>query len=1677
MSHYGMSNQKTTAGNFAAKAAYFEKKLRELKALQEKRINLGMSRDAASEALAAEIAEVEAEIAKIRSQVEGGHGTGPDDYYHKSGNDTLASGIVGPLTAKLGLGEHPQNGDYLALFRGINPRTREAFLDEKRQKAIDRAIQEAESKKANPSSKMQLDAGDLERLEKEGKENAAKDPVLGFSSCVSLQKSVSIYWAQADDQTRRVIQECMMGAVNDAIEQEHRTGRIRGREGAQGAESVTGECVTLTYAHCTARRAPGQDFPDPQLHVHLERPNFVRTIDGKFLTLDAGWLYKSQKEFGAVFDVAFYQRLQEHLPELASAMVVDWSGHGLRLNEASVSKELVAEFSKRSEQIQAEKKTMATSGQAAAQAIAVRSRDAKDIELGDSLDAHWREAIPTIKLKASTAADLKAPSLAELQRMVFRGSTVIDEFAIDSAAAHLTIGKGGLDQIAATKSEIFKQLGLIEIPQEPDENGRTPPRRFTTKELITLEADCLKAVYSGLNDPRWDVDHALVDRVIDAYEREVQANQKPGEKPFKLTQEQRQAAYDLTGPGQYTYLKGAAGVGKSATLAPTIRVYAEAFKAQGRRVIGVAPANKQATELAKSTGIQAQTVHSLLIKHQNALAAQQAGQRYKQQDLIGRGDIVICDEAGMLDTYQMHNLVVACHQAGARLICVGDRNQHDAVETAALFGLLHNAVGDRCAKIETIARQVEQFKPTAQALYEGKVGDAIRHMQRDEQLKVFADGVNEADELVGDVFADMKSGLPGKDGVVRELAWSQILVLADTNEQVRALNDKVRDARFARGELRVEGSVSIETEVLPGERFTIQVAIGDRLLLRKTAKDADKEPIYNGDLGTVQVIERVTREVDGEQIEDILFTIARDDGKTVKIHASEYESLQYGYAMTGHKAQGMTVMQSYYLPSSYASLQAWYVTYTRGIHGCKTYLSESNWLAFKKSTAEYVYKDNALDLMPQVREAIRASVHTGQPLKLTPQKLSVLDRLQDVSPLFQFPGQAKSQPQKPEQSVTILPPVQSEIEHAKAFGAAIVDLRADEQTWPADARRVAVVAAENPTSGVEVAPWTNPGSAVPPEQRRDLCETLKAMKPAIFTTKLKFIKPEPQEARYVRIDPARSAPFASLGKYPRVDGRPVAAGDGVSRSEPRTESGSQPVAGSLGRFDRAANADAATTDLDSFARPLGDFERPDRGASSNNLLPLSSCGLAAAPGRRREGVLLGNPHADRRTAGGVRREIPQAQGVKTMRFDKAADAREVAAMKIDVDLTEYATHLGMEYDKQASYKGHAVFRHGAGKYDIYQAADDNWIWHDRHAGKSGDIFKLYQEVKGGTFAQAKDDVRAFQGGALPSLGKSSEDQARIDREREEKRQQKERERLETIASSTKDHYRAFGFMGRRDIYLSQERCISPEVLAETRWRTSKHGSAVFPHIDAEGKFCGYEYRGAQMIDGELRQFKGFTTDTEKGIYLANPHCASPTEIRFSEGGVDVLSAYQLATPEERQRILFVGTTGEPGPKTEAAIAALAERHNISRFSLAYDRDQGGDNLTAKRAARLAERFPDAQIEDVRERMGLQLGEDPNQLVQRLNALQSGHQLQGATSLQVETNEVGRASAGNDAPAAQGREPVQATKDEPVHISIPANDAHLFQGTTSETFEITQAVTEQPEQSTDYETETRPRGRK
>lgn len=1634
MSHYGIANVKTTAGNFAEKAAYFEKKAAELTALQEKKLALAVKGEIAADVMAEEIRRIDAEIARVVGSIEqGDQGTGREDYYHKSGNDTIGSSIEGPLKDYLRVGDKPLDGDYLALFRGINPRTGESFLNETRVKQIEKSIQDAEGHKHNKEPvNQQDDRASIAEANAEG--NKRNEQILGFSSCVSLQKSISIYWAQASDEERKLIEQAFMDSVRDAINHEHEQGYVGGRIGAQGGEFVRGDSVALTYLHCTARRAQGEEWPDPQLHVHIERPNFVRLPDGTFQTLDAGKLYARQREFGAVVDVALYERLRERMPELAKSMVVDWAGHGLRLNDRCVSREEVEANSKRSKQIDSETQELAQDGAGARQAVAVRGRETKNVDLSEGVDQHWRESIGEIQLQPSTTEELQAPTLLEVQQMLFRGESVVEDVAIDRVAAQLSIGQGGLSRIPEIRDQVIKQLGLIEIPRALDEKGKPArgPARYTTEEMIRIESDCLKAVYAGLDNPRWKLEREKVDTVIDRYQDEKRAGQKPGEKPFTLTDEQRQAAYVLTGAGQFTFLKGAAGVGKSATLAPVFRAYQEAFAPQGTRIIGVAPQNKQATELQKSTGIQSQTVHSLLLKHQGALERLAEGKLVKETDLIQPGDIIVCDEAGTLDTFTMHALVQACHERQARLICAGDRNQHGAVATAALFGLMHDAVGDRIAVIETISRQILEYRPTAQALYQGKAKEALTLMEEKDQLRIFRSHVIEADQLVAEALADMKKGLPNREGVIAELGWPDVLILADTNEQVRALNEKVRDARFAAGELSDDPAqrVRVETEVLSGQRFELDIVIGDRLLLRKNAKDAESKPVYNGDLGTVLGFRSITREIDGEQHPDIELTVARDDGKTVRILAGEYRALQHGYAMTSTKSQGMTVAQAYYLPSEMTSLQAFYVSYTRGVHGAKTYVNETTWKGFAKSVDEYRYKSNALDLMPTHREAIRSTAINGQILPLKPQELSVADRLSGVSPLFQFPGREPEPPREP-QKIVVIEPAENEIRMAKAYGRGIVDLREDGQQWPHDKAGVAVITAENPpipaeqdTSIHRPGPITLP----PLEDRPSIVETLQSIRPATSRPHLKLVKPEPMEGTR-NDDDRRPAAAAAPGIEQRDHaGRDPARGPAAAAGRDDQQRAAGEPARPAAVFGKRHLRLVVDNDRDQRAEPGQHFQHrigaekldpfaAGRSRAPHNLRLVRSGDLAAAGERGAEGVLPADVQVHGGSTGKLRRTadragndaaVTPARGRKAMPTDKSTMEGETQRIAAQVDLAVFARSLGyrdayvweknskgnriretttrkadVELSKNDREKGGAILEKGGFEIFIRFDSDaksgkaDRPMWWNRDSGEWGDAFALYQrEHPGSRFRDAKAAVNRF--------ARSPENLEAVQHlPSQADRQRKAEQRPEDLRRATDKARRDLGLMGRHDRYLEAERGITPEVLAEARWKSNRYGSAVFPHHNAHGEVCGYEYRGVQRTGDDEKQFKGFSKGTQKGVYVANPQCREPRAICFSEGGVDTLSVYQLTAPDDRQHIKFLGTAGEPGPNTQEAVAAVIEKYGTRRFLLAYDNDQGGDKLTGDRRAWLLERYPEAQIEDIREQLGMQRGEDPNQVVLRL----------------------------------------------------------------------------------------------
>lgn len=340
-----------------------------------------------------------------------------------------------------------------------------------------------------------------------------------------------------------------------------------------------------------------------------------------------------------------------------------------------------------------------------------------------------------------------------------------------------------------------------------------------------------------------------------------------------------------------------------------------------------------------------------------------------------------------------------------------------------------------------------------------------------------------------------------------------------------------------------------------------------------------------------------------------------------------------------------------------------------------------------------------------------------------------------------------------------------------------------------------------------------------------------------------------------------------------------------------------------------------------------------------------------------------------------------------MATDKTTMEGETQRIAASVDLVAFARSLGYEANTEKTLEkltsadikaGGAIMDKGGFEIIVrVESGGDRQMWWNRDSGQWGDAFALYQREYPGTgFRDAKTAVNRFAG--------SPENLEAVQRlPSKEDRQRQAEQRPEDLRRATEKARRDLGLMGRRDRYLEAERGIIPEVLVETRWKSNRYGSAVFPHHDAHGEVCGYEYRGVQRTGDDEKQFKGFSKDTQKGVYVANPQCREPKAVCFSEGGVDTLSVYQLTASEDRQRIKFLGTAGEPGPNTQEAVAAVIEKYGTRKFLLAYDNDQGGDKLTADRRAWLLERYPDAQIEDVREQLGMQRGEDPNQVVLRL----------------------------------------------------------------------------------------------
>ena len=295
---------------------------------------------------------------------------------------------------------------------------------------------------------------------------------------------------------------------------------------------------------------------------------------------------------------------------------------------------------------------------------------------------------------------------------------------------------------------------------------------------------------------------------------------------------------------------------------------------------GAALAGKAADELQAGSGIESRTLASLEFAWKNG------------KDKLTSRDVLVIDEAGMIGSRQLGRVLKAAEQAGAKVVLLGDDKQLAAIEAGAAFRGVVQHVG--AAEITEVRRQKEAWARAAgQELARGSVADGLAAYAERGHVQIHGSRDAAREALAASYVGDKGKG-------------SQI-ILAHSNADVQALNQAVRDARKERGELA--GSARFVTE-----RGGREFAAGDRIVFLKNDRDLG---VKNGTLGTV------------ERAEDGSLAVRLDSGEARQVQASQYAAVDHGYAVTIHKAQGVTVDRAYLLATPGMDRSLAYVGMTR----------------------------------------------------------------------------------------------------------------------------------------------------------------------------------------------------------------------------------------------------------------------------------------------------------------------------------------------------------------------------------------------------------------------------------------------------------------------------------------------------------------------------------------------------------------------------------------------------------------------------------------------------------------------------------------------------------------------------------------------------------------------------
>ena len=766
-----------------------------------------------------------------------------------------------------------------------------------------------------------------------------------------VPKTLSEVMAENPGEFGDAIEKVCVAAKDKAMELAESLALVRVRKGGAQDDRPTGNLLYLSVIHRDARPV-GSNVPDPYWHSH----NFIfnMTWDPVEKCLKAVQLHDIVKHADTI-DAYFLSELERGLCELGIGTQRTPNGRSFELTSVKgkeiFSKRrneiLKAEFQER-ERIEILVKREIQNARLQGKALdydkvkaEIRNRLGKalakrKVELSVSKQLAGLRAQMTPEIRASLQQEAVCAGKRENWRTplqakeevvfsAFKNKSVVHELDI---AGQLLRATGGTMRFSEAL-EFAKGPAFIHL----DDRGH-----LTTEAVRQEERGMLSIVRAGQDKhaPLYP-DHEINDPQV------------------ALAPDQAAAAkFILESRDQVMDVSGIAGAGKTTMLKEVV----PAIRKAGHNVILLAPTSASELNLQKD--------------FPGAITLQKFETDFELQRELNARHVIILDEVSMVSIPQLARLAALIKEKKARLVTLGDSDQHHSVERGDAIRILQESGAIRSVQLtETYRAQVQYLKDTVLDLKAGRREEGyarleehgdIREVQdldelRQQAVDTHLDAVRAGHLaiLASPVHAEARAAAQ----IVRETLKAEGLIASEDHKLTRlarleAEGLELRDPLHYQPGRVVVFHTKAKGGFKAGQKWEVcEPLAGGRFKLRRDSVTRDFDPSRRGKWNiyeTAEVLLSVgdqVRVTEGFRERGVIFrnndiariaaiherSITLDDGRVM---AKDFVHLDQGVCITSHASQCRTVRQVVALVpiQSFAQMdsKAFYVLASRPTH-------------------------------------------------------------------------------------------------------------------------------------------------------------------------------------------------------------------------------------------------------------------------------------------------------------------------------------------------------------------------------------------------------------------------------------------------------------------------------------------------------------------------------------------------------------------------------------------------------------------------------------------------------------------------------------------------------------------------------------------------------------------------